>query len=347
MIPNSNTAPAPAQWVLHSRVPAAWQRHVERLDGGFFHSPAGLDSIGAAGEPMFLEWRSGGQTVGIAAGLRCRSPLTGLLTHAYLPTPPAVLAGDWNRGAALASLLRAMRAERVVELTCDAFHADGAPPLETGPAELHRRHEYVVALDGAPNGVLARWSASQRRALQAASKQGWTVTMPRKDEARDVVADVNREAGAPPIGRAEEPFIGGPTLDLALGITALGRAWGRTLFAVWENGRPIAVAVVGWANRRAYYLLGLATRAGRARPATTWLHWRIMCALLERGFVSYGLGGAPASAAEPGDPVYGLHQFRVGLGAVPVPCAGARWVLDPLRARTERPPEAMPAFAAG
>jgi hypothetical protein len=318
---------------------------VGRLDGGFFHSPAALDAIGVSGESMFFEWRYGRHTIGIAAGLRRRCPVSGLLKHVYLPTPPAVLAHSFGRDEALASLLGALRAQHMAELTCDAFHACGMPPLETGPVEVRHRHEYTVALDGPPNALLARWSIAQRRALQAAVTQRWTVTMPRKEDVCAVAAHVHREAGTPAAGPAEEPFIGGPALDLAVGVTDLGRAWGRTLFAVCEDGQPIAIAVVGWAGRRAYYLMGLATPAGRARPATTWLHWQIMCALLERGFVSYDLGGAPASAADAGDSAYGLHEFRVGLGATPIRCAGARWVLDPAHAATHRAPHLVPAFA--
>ncbi|OYV66470.1 MAG: hypothetical protein B7Z72_11295, partial [Gemmatimonadetes bacterium 21-71-4] len=74
------------------------------------------------------------------------------------------------------------------------------------------------------------------------------------------------------------------------------------------------------------------------RPATTWLHWRIIGELYRHGFTSYGLGGARASAIEASDEVHGLHCYRMGLGAEVVACAGARWVLDPAHDSEHRNP---------
>jgi hypothetical protein len=57
-----------------------------------------------------------------------------------------------------------------------------------------------------------------------------------------------------------------------------------------------------------------------------WLHLQISLAFQSAGFTHYSLGGAPATAVDPGDPSHGLHRFKTGLGAEVRACAGARWV---------------------
>ena len=116
----------------------------------------------------------------------------------------------------------------------------------------------------------------------------------------------------------------------------LADPWGATVFVAWNGGTPLAAALVGWANRRAYYVSGGSTSEGYAWHAAFWLHWRIMAALANAGFDAYNLGGSPAAAAEPSHPEHGLYQFKWRFGASVRPCAGARWVLQPVHARTHQ-----------
>jgi hypothetical protein len=285
-------------------------------------------ACGIPGEPRYFAWRSGDRVVGIAAGVQHACRLAPSLRHIYLPTLPAAFALS-ERAAAISSLIGFLKAGRVAELTCDSRHAAGRPPACPAPRELRWRHEYVVRLNAPPDKLLERWGVERRRQLETTVRAGWRLITPTGEAAADTIADVWRDADGQREHRADDLFGGEPALDLALGATALDCAWGRAVFAAFEGGRPLAFAVIGWGNRRAYYLSGAVTRAGRERPVTTWLHWRIMGELYERGFTSYGLGGARASATNADDGVHGLHCYRTSFGAEAVPCAGARWVLDP------------------
>jgi len=91
---------------------------------------------------------------------------------------------------------------------------------------------------------------------------------------------------------------------------------------------------VGWGARRAFYLQGGSTPAGYEADASTWLHWRIMRELTDRGLTIYSLGGAPRSADQREDPSYGLHRFKTGFGAHVTSCQGLTWVLSPSHERT-------------
>ena len=93
---------------------------------------------------------------------------------------------------------------------------------------------------------------------------------------------------------------------------------------------------MGWANRRAFYLIGGSTPAGYARDAAQWLHWRIMCALADMGFTHYNLGGTAASAVNSEDPAHGLHRFKTGFGAEVVSCRSVGWTLRPAHAQAHR-----------
>jgi hypothetical protein len=221
-----------------------------------------------------------------------------------------------------------LRANRLAEFVCDSAHAYGVPGRTPPPAQTRRRVEYVVKLDAPDRDLVSRWSQPRRLQLQAVAGERWILERPLGEQAAEIVASVQREAGPALHRPADDPFARESALDLSLGAVGMNQPWGRAVFAVSDGQDPLAFAIVGWANRRAYYLMGAATRRGRQMPVTTWLHWRIMESLRARGFTSYGLGGTRASAVEPGDDLHGLHCFRTGLGAAVVACAGARWVLD-------------------
>lgn len=339
MPPMELAAPAGPRWLVHSRAPDDWAHHVERLGGGYFHSPAGLDAVGSPGRAVFFQWCVGREVVGIAAGLRHSCHVSGVPLHAYLPTLPVVEAGR-TREAAIRSLIEAMRAQGMVELVCDSFHADGVPPLDTGPVEIRRRFEFVMTLDAPAEVLLNRWAPGHRAELEAAERLGWALTLPTDDEVCGVVAAVYRDASPPTpvVGLPHnEPFVGTRDIDLALGTTDLTSRTGRAVFAAWEDGRPLAVAVVGWANRRAYQLLEIVTRTGRDRPVMTWLYSQIVTMLCRHGFTSYHVGVAPTSVADsPQTDVCAVHHDRLGFRTSPVFSASARWVLDPGHAARHR-----------
>ncbi|MGH7690816.1 MAG: GNAT family N-acetyltransferase, partial [Gemmatimonadaceae bacterium] len=172
--------------------------------------------------------------------------------------------------------------------------------------------------------------------LEAAEGLGWVLGMPTGDDVCDVVGVVRREAAPACSLLDNEPFMSTPDIDIALGAVELVNPWGRAVFVALDDGRPLALAVVGWAHRRAYHLLEIVTRAGRERSAMTWLYAQIVRTLCSHGFTSYHLGGAPAAVADPRGEAYAFHRDRLGLGGVPVFNASARWVLDTAHAVRHR-----------
>lgn len=315
------------RWTIHFRTPGTWERHVECFGGGYFHSPVALDAIAMPGQPVWFQWRSGSTTIGIATGLRQSCRLSGVPLHVYLPTLPVVASG-WSWQGALRSLIASLRAGRIAELTCDSFHADGLPPLDTAPVEIRRRFEYMLELGASTPALFDRWDREHRGQLEAAGEYGWVLAMPAGDDARHLVGAVSRDAAPPAAAVDKGPFLGAADIDLALGTADLSEPWGRAAFVALEDGRPLALAVVGWANRRAFHLLEFVTRAGRERPVMTWLYAQIVRMLSDHGFTSYHLGGVPAPVVDSASATFAFHHSRLGMGAVPVFSASARWVLD-------------------
>jgi lipid II:glycine glycyltransferase (peptidoglycan interpeptide bridge formation enzyme) len=108
------------------------------------------------------------------------------------------------------------------------------------------------------------------------------------------------------------------------------------MFAAWNDSVPLAAALVGWANHRAFYLMGGSTPAGYECGASIWLHWQIASRMADAGFVAYNLGGSSPSAAVPGDPAHGLYRFKTGFGSRAVRCRSLTWTLSSSHARLHR-----------
>ncbi len=312
-----------ARWRLHRVCPPNWPLRLEQCGGGFFHSPPGLIAAGAEGEPFFGELMDGDDVVGVLAGVhrRCRVPPRP--RHAYLPTTPALAPGFGYMGArAVEELVCDGRDDRWTELTVDSFDAGGEVDPGLAGARLPGRTEYAIPLAGAAEDLLKRLSAHHRRRLPDAS-DGWVLHTLAGPRARALMADVTQSAAL----RAGERR--GVHYSVHLPTAAAFRedpAWGLTTYAVMHEGQPLSAALVGWAGRRAYYVSGGSTPDGYARNASIWLHLQISLAFQSAGFTHYSLGGAPASAGDPGDPSHGLHRFKTGFGAEVSACAGARWV---------------------
>jgi len=282
---------------------------------------------------VFAALQDGDAVVGAALGVasRCRFGLHA--RHYYFPSLPAV-AEPGQRAGALASLVDALRARGGAEVRFDSFDAAWRPDPDMGDrGAVHERLEYVVSLEPSRDAMAARCSKHHRRHVQRGDRDGWTSRVLDGDEARGLLEAVQREAAA----RAAER---GDPFDAALPdvvLTPLGGApWGVTTFSAWQGGTPLAAALVSWANRRAFYLIGGSTPAGYERDASQWLHWHIMCALADAGFTHYNLGGTPASAVEPGDAAHGLYRFKTGYGPDVVSCRGVGWTLRPAHVNTHR-----------
>lgn len=304
-------------WLLQATCPAGWDVHLERCGGGFFHSPAGLAAGAPPGEALYALARVGDRVVGIAAGVRARCQL-GRARHLYFPTLPAV-ADAGVAEQALGSLAATLREEgNVAEVAFDSFDACWT----AGPVVTTTRHEHVVDLRRSPEERLRQLTPHHRRLVHRGGREAWTFRELAGEAARRLLWQVQRWAAARAAGRGD-PFdadVPPPTIE-----GEWDRPWGTTMFGVWCRDTPLAAALVGWANRRAFYVSGGSTPEGYAGGAAVWLHWSIMARLAEAGFTGYNLGGTPAGAMQAGHPANGLYRFKRSFGADDVPCAGARW----------------------
>ena len=322
------------RWITRSACPPDWWAHVERCGGGFFHTPPGLGAGAPAGEAVFAQLLQDDDVVGVAAGVRSQCRLGLRPRHLYFPSAPAFL-GLPRPDDALDALAQALRIEGAAEVGVDSFDAGWRPDVAPGTTiETRDRVEYLVPLDRTPDELLRGCSKHHRRHLQNGIQREWRFQTLDGPEARALIAAVQR-AAADRAAERGDPFQA--TLPAAAGaMIDDGAPWGVTTFSVWENGAPLAAALVGWAKPRAYYLVGGSTPTGYACHAAVWLHWRIMCHLAEGGFTIYNLGGTPVTARRPDDPQHGLYRFKSGFGTDIVSRRSVRWTLRPMHVATHR-----------
>ena len=320
------------RWVVASRCPRGWQALLEGSGGSLFHSPAGLAVAAPPGTPVFAELYQGSEPAGLAAGVASRCRFGSKPCHFYFPTVPAVVEPS-QRDAALAALVAMLRAGGAVDIQFDSYDARWQPEPRAS-VNARDRLEYVVSLQGSRDELASRFSKHHRRHVQRGERDGWVLRTLEGEHARDVLSAVQREASARAAERGD-PFAASlPEVVLS---SSVGQApWGITTWSAWHDQTPLAAALVGWANRRAFYLIGGSTPAGYEGDAAQWLHWRIMCVLADAGFTRYNLGGTPASAVNPGDPAHGLYRFKTGFAAEVVSCRSVGWTLRPMHAQAHR-----------
>ena len=316
------------RWTIETRTPPNWWERLQRAAGGFFHSPAGLRAGAPDGAPLYATLWRGGQAVGVAAGVRTRCRLSYDARHAYFPTAPALVEPAW-RDAALAALADALRDGGIAEARFDSFDA----PAWSGEGRGPERLEYVLALTPERSGAMPDCSTHHRRHIRRGEREHWSLGTLHGAAAAAALEDVMGLAGrrAARRGSGFDPLVPAIAAD-----RALDAPWGATTFVARDGLALLAAALVGWSNGRAFYVSGGATEAGYAVGASAWLHWRIQQCLITEGFVTYNLGGAPATAVRPDDPSHGLHRFKTGFGADVVACAGDRWALGPAHLERHR-----------
>jgi GNAT acetyltransferase-like protein len=324
--PRPRHAEGAPRWLLRAACPPQWSEHLERCGGGFFHAPPGLAGM-PPGHPLFAELVMDKAVIGVAAGMRSGCALSLRPRHVYFPTVPALHRLE-RREEAFIALMAALRAEGVADVVIDSFDAGWLPALPTGKAEARSRVEYVVRLVPDAEALARRCSAHHRLHLKRGACEGWTLRILDGEEARELLGAVQRGAAARAADRGD-PFAAGV-------LPPEGAHWGATTFSAWHDRIPLAAALIGWANRRAFFVLGGSTPEGYARGAAVWLHWRIMSYLADKGFTAYNLGGTTCSAALSGDPAHGLYRFMTAFGADVVPRRSIRWTLRPSHVRAHR-----------
>jgi hypothetical protein len=313
------------RWHLSGTRPADWAHALEACGGSFFHAPPALDVSLPAGAPIYARLLRGEQTIAVALGAAARCRLGTGATHVTFAAPPAVAA--WAvvpEEAAAAMLVRELRTSAAAaEVDMGSFAAAAPLGPSAGGMPSRERLEAVVPLgpDGAAPEDVGR---THRRHAAAGDREGWELRRVAGAAAVDLLHRVQREAARRADERGE-PFPA-PEPPSCVGVgDPTDAPWGLSLFASYGEGGALAAALVGWANRRAFYLMGGSTPEGYTRSAAPWLHLAVMRRLGSAGMTEYDMGGVPAPAADPAHPSNGLYRFKLGFGARVVPCRGMRW----------------------
>jgi hypothetical protein len=244
------------------------------------------------------------------------------------------LAQGVSPAAALDALISALQIQDAAEVVMGSFDARWSAESSLAPSENRIREEYVVSLNPNQETMWQEVSSGHRRQIRRGEKSEWRVECPEGNGARDLLVSVQHEAASRAAARGNGFAVRVPPL-IALD-RAGERPWGASMFAAWREDVPLAAALVGWANGRAFYVMGGSTPAGYECGAAVWLHWQIARKLGQSGFLTYNLGGASAAAASPSDPAHGLYRFKMGFGARIVPCRSTTWTLSAAHARVHQ-----------
>jgi hypothetical protein len=325
---------ASVRCIVTNTCPAGWEADLLRCGAGFFHSPPGVEVGGPPGETVFLRIYSGNEVIGVGAGVRRRCRLSDTPRHVYLPTWPAI-APNHSREAVLTAIMDALQRFDAVELVIESFDSEwladrGERPK---PREIRERDEFVIPIDTPEQILFDSLASGHRRQVRRGEKSGWRVEESEGEAARALLVSVQQLAARRAASRGSGFVVRVPQLTT---LDATARAWGATMFVAWQDDTPLAAALVGWANKRAFYVMGGSTDAGYECGASLWLHWRIARRLAGSGHVTYNLGGSARTAAAPGDPSHGLYRFKSGFGSRVVSCRSMSWLLNRAHGRVHQ-----------
>jgi hypothetical protein len=322
------TMSATHRWVALDGCSPCWPDYLARCGGGFFHSPPGLLAGAPAGRLVAFQLVHDGEIRGVALGVGYRCRLSQGL-HLHFPSLPA-LHPSVSAPEALELLRSRLREMGAADCVFDSYETRWQPALERKEATTARL-EYVVSLGQPASNRLAACASQHRRHITRGTRKRFVMRQLSGPAARTTLASVTREASERAASRGAGFSSDMPPLAGAAGSVA--DQWGGGVFSAWSGDELLAAALIGWGNRRAFYVMGGSTPQGYASGAATWLHWSIMEHLAEHGFTAYNLGGTPVGAPDAGDPAHGLFRFKTGFGARIWRCRGARFTLRPAHRR--------------
>ncbi len=295
-------------------------------------------------------WERDDSQIAAAAQILRRTVRVGPLTAGviYLPKGPLL---DWRNGevcaAVLADLERIARAERAIQLKIDPDLTVGRYDPDTGgspsdPAgeeilSLYRRRGWrlsgeqvqfrnTVTVDIRPDedALLAAMKQKTRYNIRLAQKRGVTVR-PGLAEDLPQLARMYAETAARDgfVIRSEEYY-----LDVWNAMLQAGLA--QPLIAE-VDGLPVSALILFHFADRGWYFYGMSRALHREKMPNHLLQWEAIRWLRARGYAYYDLWGAPDEFAA-SDPMWGVFQFKLGLGGAVLRSAGAwDYPASPLR----------------
>ena len=252
-------------WIIRRACPPDWPRLVGLCGGNFFHTPMGLLAGAPDGPPLYCEWWREGRVVGIASGVQSRCRLSLRPRHVYLPTMPA-LVPQADADEALTAVVRVLAARGAADVIVDSFAAPLAAPLAAPQPIVIRRSEYIVSFEDGRSELLGRFTNHHRRIVHRGTRAGWTLRLLRGPDASSILATVHDSAVRRHARRGSRYQARMPAAA-PLATTDLTAFWGAAVFSAWDGEVLLTAALVGWANRRAYYISGGSSETGYRHSA--------------------------------------------------------------------------------
>ena len=322
--------------VVAAVAPEGWDETLRSLDGSVFHSATWSAYRSQQGaHPLFLRWvdPTGGETRAVALGSQHPLPSTRigrLFSYVLIESPPA----SHDQALGLLGPLRRWGLRdggSVTEIQLGALDCRTQWAATDGDLAV-RQYEFIVA-DRQPSDVLGAMSRGTRSHVRRAQRLG-VRTHPGRS-AQDVLAFARLGAATKRRLRHTKGLarsVASPQ-GRARGLEVLLRGGAARLYLASVDGRPVAGGFFATWGDTAYYLEnGADAEAHRCDAVHLLLHDAITD-LLADGFTRVNLGGVPVDGRQPGSPDHGLYNFKLRLGAVPMPCVGGSLVLRPARAR--------------
>jgi len=262
--------------------------------------------------------------VGITAGVWGACRLSRRARHFYAPSLPALVnPGQGDR--ALETWGTYLRESGAAEAVFDSFDARWRPASATDGEPSPDRVEYLVPIDVDPAAQTARCADTHRRHIRRGEREGWRILQLEGADGLRALDSVRATAAERATLRGNGFSVAPLEVRVASPEVRAASGWGAETYGAWAGETLLAAALVGWANRRAFYIMGGSSPDGYRCSAAVWLHWKIMHQLAARGCSVYNLGGTLPGANDPASPSNGLYRFKTSFGADCVTRRGTRW----------------------
>lgn len=304
----------------------AWNQAVASLPTGHvlqsFEWGELKERLGWRGVRVALE--CGGQVRAAALVLRHRLPVPGLGIM-YVPKGPCFDPQDTkglravlvalkdlarNQGALFVKVdpdLTAEDTQAIAVLAEEGFR----PSAE----QVQLRNTMIVDLRPSEGDLRARLNQSTRRNINLAERNGVEVTSGGIDDL-PLFFEMYQETG-----QRDNFILRSRVYYEHLWRTFLERGMARALFARWQ-GEVLGGCLVLRLGTKAWYLLGASRNQRREVRPNQLIQWEAMRWAKSAGAESYDMWGLP-DILEPGQPMWGLYQFKKGFGGEVRRWAGA------------------------
>ncbi|MDO8688416.1 MAG: peptidoglycan bridge formation glycyltransferase FemA/FemB family protein, partial [Dehalococcoidia bacterium] len=269
-----------------------------------------------------LGWRpyriiaeAGDGTRAAALVLKRKLPVPGL-SIMYVPKGPCFDPEDTGAlNVLLEGLTSLARKEGALFLRLDpdlsaeqtnAFQALARAGFRRSTEQVQLRNTMVVDLRPSEEEMLSRMNQSTRRNINLARRNGVEIL---EGGTADISLfyELYRETA-----ERDSFILRTPEYYQYLWQVFLERGMARAVFARWQ-GETLAGCLIMHLGKKAWYLLGASRNEMRDVRPNQLIQWEAMRWAKSVGAESYDMWGLP-DVLEPGQPMWGLYQFKKGFG---------------------------------